>query len=47
VAALVAALVEPIDPEDIEITTRTLTRLTERARELHGRAAAGAGRAES
>lgn len=37
VAAMVAELVEPFDPEDIEITTRTLTGLTERARELHRR----------
>jgi DNA-binding MarR family transcriptional regulator len=37
VAALVAQLVESFDPKDIEITTRTLAGLTERARELHGR----------
>lgn len=47
VAALVAELVEPLDPKDIEITTRTLTRLTERARALHRRAAPDPGRAES
>jgi DNA-binding MarR family transcriptional regulator len=47
VAGLVAELVEPIDPKDIEITTRTLTRLTERARELHSRAAPDPGTAES
>src|SRR5262249_41293149 len=35
VATLLAALVECFDPKDIEITTRTLTGLTERARELH------------
>src|SRR5215472_17196877 len=38
VAGLVVELVEPFDPKDIEITTRTLTGLTERARELHRRA---------
>ena len=38
VAALVAELVESFDPADIEITTRTLTGLTERARALHRRA---------
>ena len=38
VAALIAELVESFDPEDIEITTRTLTGLTERARALHRRA---------
>jgi len=42
VAALVAELVESFDPKDIEITTRTLTGLTERARELHRRAPANA-----
>jgi hypothetical protein len=47
VAGLVAELVEPFDPEDIEVTTRTLTGLTGRARELHRRAAAGSGEAES
>jgi DNA-binding MarR family transcriptional regulator len=50
VAALLAELVESVDPKDLEVTTRTLTRLTERARELHGRpvsAAAGPGKAES
>lgn len=35
VAALVAELVASFDPKDIEITTRTLTGLTERARALH------------
>lgn len=38
VAALIAELVESFDPQDIEITTRTLTGLTERARALHRRA---------
>ena len=38
VAALITELVESFDPEDIEITTRTLTGLTERARALHRRA---------
>jgi DNA-binding MarR family transcriptional regulator len=38
VAALVAELVESFDPKDIEITIRTLARLTRRARELHERA---------
>ena len=38
VAALIAELVESFDPRDIEITTRTLTGLTERARALHRRA---------
>jgi DNA-binding MarR family transcriptional regulator len=37
VAALITELVESFDPEDIEITTRTLTGLTERARALHRR----------
>jgi DNA-binding MarR family transcriptional regulator len=47
VAALLAALVEPFDPKDIEVTTRTLTGLTERARELDRRAAPDPSRAES
>jgi len=47
VAGLVAELVEPFDPKDIEVTTRTLTGLTERARELHGRTATDPRRAES
>jgi DNA-binding MarR family transcriptional regulator len=47
VAGLVAELVEPFDPKDIEVTTRTLTGLTERARELHRRTARDPGRAES
>ena len=47
VAALVAELVEPLDPKDIEITTRTLTGLTERARALHRRAAPDPRRTES
>jgi DNA-binding MarR family transcriptional regulator len=47
VAALVAELVESFDPKDIEITTRTLTGLTERARALHRRAAPDPSRAES
>jgi DNA-binding MarR family transcriptional regulator len=50
VAALLAELTESVDPKDLEVTTRTLAGLTERARELHGRqvnAAAGPGRAES
>jgi hypothetical protein len=43
----VAELVEPFDPKDIEVTTRTLTGLTERARELHRRTAPDRRRAES
>ena len=35
VAVLVAELVQSFDPADIEVTTRTLTGLTERARALH------------
>lgn len=47
VAALVAELVEQFHPKDIEITTRTLTGLTERARELHRRSAPDLRRAGS
>jgi len=50
VAALLAELVESVDPRDLEVTTRTLTGLTERARDLHGRpvsVAPGPGKAES
>jgi hypothetical protein len=47
VAGLVAELVEPFDPKDIEVTTRTLTGLTERARELHRRTAPDRRRTES
>jgi DNA-binding MarR family transcriptional regulator len=47
VAGLVVELVESFDPKDIEVTTRMLTGLTERARALHRRAAPDPSRAES